>query len=101
VAQDSERFQDLVDWLMFGVFLGNGQACSATSRLLLHTSVAPLLLPRLIAAVEGVQVGDNSAYLRLSCFSCFPQLQLLFLIFVDRCVAAVVQWTRKQDWGLL
>ena len=59
VAKDTERFNDLIDWIMFGVFLGNGQACSATSRLLLHSSVAPVLLPRLIAAVEAVKIGDN------------------------------------------
>lgn len=63
VAKDPERFEDLIDWIMFGVFLGNGQACSATSRLLLHSAVAPLLLPRLIAAVEGVKIGDNSKLL--------------------------------------
>jgi acyl-CoA reductase-like NAD-dependent aldehyde dehydrogenase len=33
---DEERMENLLDWIMFGIFIGNGQACSATSRLLLH-----------------------------------------------------------------
>ena len=56
---DADRMANLIDWIMFGVFIGNGQACSATSRLLLHSAIASKLLPRLVAAVEGICIGDN------------------------------------------
>ena len=82
---DGARMDDVIDWIvscsatacpshpsptrlsdagrccrqMFGIFIGNGQACSATSRLLLHRAIAPTLLPRLVAAVKGIQVGNH------------------------------------------
>lgn len=44
-----------------GIFFNNGQICSATSRLLVHESIAPALLERLAAEVSGMKPSDPSA----------------------------------------
>jgi hypothetical protein len=56
---DEERMVDVVDNLMFGVFIGNGQACSATSRILVQERAAPALIRRLTRAIEAIVIGDN------------------------------------------
>ena len=56
---DAERMDNLIDWILFGVFIGNGQACSATSRLLVQKGIAAKLIPRLVAACGSIKIGDN------------------------------------------
>ena len=50
-----------VEWAMFGCMWTNGQICSATSRLILHESIAPQFLARLKAECERVNVCDPLA----------------------------------------
>ena len=40
----------VVDWVMVGIFMCTGQVCSATSRLLVHSSVEKELMAALIAS---------------------------------------------------
>lgn len=47
-----------VEWTMFGCFWTNGQICSATSRLLIHESIATEFLNRLVSWCENVKVSD-------------------------------------------
>ena len=44
---------------MFGIFAGQGEVCSAGSRLLLQRSLADRFLPRLAAASNKIIVGDG------------------------------------------
>lgn len=41
-----------------GIFLANGEACIASSRLLLHERIAEEFLSRFAAAADSIQVGD-------------------------------------------
>ncbi|WP_435103261.1 aldehyde dehydrogenase family protein [Arhodomonas sp. AD133] len=57
VFEDADPDQ-AVEWIMAGIFFNAGQICSATSRLLVHESVAEAVLPRLKAAAEALALGD-------------------------------------------
>jgi betaine-aldehyde dehydrogenase len=48
-----------VEWAMFGAFWTNGQICSATSRLLLHESIAEAFLQRLKKRAEQISALGN------------------------------------------
>ena len=48
-----------VEWILFGIFWNQGQACSATSRVLVERALYPALLERLIAATEQIQIGQG------------------------------------------
>jgi len=50
-----------LEFAMFGIFAGQGEVCSAGSRLLLERSLATAFLPRLAAACERIVVGDGLA----------------------------------------
>ena len=50
-----------VEWVMFGVFWNQGQVCSATSRLLIESSLAPRLLDRLAEEAAKIPIGDGLA----------------------------------------
>ena len=43
---------------MFGCFWTNGQICSATSRLVLHESIADRFLPRLVEAAKAIPLCE-------------------------------------------
>merc|ERR1712187_386579 len=59
VFEDAEPFMDaLVDWIMVGIFLCQGQVCTATSRILVHENLQGLLTEKLIAAAGKIKVGD-------------------------------------------
>ena len=45
------------DWVAFGAFVNQGQVCTATSRLLVHETIADDLLDRLKKVAEGIRVG--------------------------------------------
>lgn len=51
-------FTRAVEWVMFGCYWTNGQICSATSRLLVHESIADRFLARLVAETRKVRVVD-------------------------------------------
>ncbi|XP_051116939.1 aminoaldehyde dehydrogenase ALDH10A8, chloroplastic-like [Andrographis paniculata] len=46
------------EWTIFGCFYANGQICSATSRLLVHESIASALVEKLVKWSENIKIGD-------------------------------------------
>ncbi|CAN1777688.1 Aminoaldehyde dehydrogenase ALDH10A8, chloroplastic [Linum perenne] len=46
------------EWTAFGCFWTNGQICSATSRLLVHESIAARFLDRLVKWVRNIKISD-------------------------------------------
>ncbi len=49
----------IVDWIAFGVFGNQGEVCSATSRLIVHESVAEELTRRLVELANGLKIGNG------------------------------------------
>ncbi|XP_044484811.1 betaine aldehyde dehydrogenase 2, mitochondrial-like [Mangifera indica] len=47
-----------VEWTLFGCFWTNGQICSATSRLLVHESIAAEFLDKLVKWAKNIKVSD-------------------------------------------
>jgi betaine-aldehyde dehydrogenase len=58
VFADSDHDHAL-EYALFAIFAGQGQVCSAGSRLLLERSLADSFLPRLAAAAEKIVVGPG------------------------------------------
>lgn len=52
-------FEVALEFAMFAIFAGQGEVCSAGSRLLLERSLADRFLPRLAAASAKIVVGDG------------------------------------------
>ena len=52
-------FEVAIEFAMFGIFAGQGEVCSAGSRLVLERSLAERFLPRLAAASNKIVVGDG------------------------------------------
>jgi betaine-aldehyde dehydrogenase len=52
-------FDVALEFAMFGIFAGQGEVCSAGSRLLLERSLADRFLPRLAEASSRIVVGDG------------------------------------------
>ncbi|XP_061360282.1 aminoaldehyde dehydrogenase 2, peroxisomal isoform X2 [Gastrolobium bilobum] len=46
------------EWTIFGCFWTNGQICSATSRLIVHESIATEFLNRLVKWVKNIKISD-------------------------------------------
>lgn len=51
----------VVEWVMFGIFWNQGQVCSATSRLIAERSIAPRLVERLAQEARKIVIGDGLA----------------------------------------
>ena len=49
----------IVDWVAFGVFGNQGEVCSATSRLIVHESVAEELIAKLVELAKTMKVGQG------------------------------------------
>lgn len=56
---DDADLDHAVECILAGVFFNAGQMCSATSRLLVHDSIRPALLPRLIERAAALVVGPG------------------------------------------
>ena len=54
-------FDVAVEFAMFAIFAGQGEVCSAGSRLILDQKIADRFLPRLAAATSKIAVGDGLA----------------------------------------
>jgi betaine-aldehyde dehydrogenase len=54
-------FEAALEFAMFGIFAGQGEVCSAGSRLLLERKIAKKFLPRLADACRKIVVGDGLA----------------------------------------
>lgn len=52
-------FESALEFAMFGIFAGQGEVCSAGSRLILERSIAAEFLPRLAVACGKIVVGDG------------------------------------------
>src|SRR4026209_2734136 len=52
-------FEVALDYALFGIYAGQGEVCSAGSRLLLQKSLADRFLPRLAEASNKIVVGDG------------------------------------------
>src|ERR1051325_3835765 len=52
-------FELALEYAMFGIYAGQGEVCSAGSRLLLQKSIADRFLPRLAEASNKIIVGDG------------------------------------------
>ncbi len=52
-------FEVALEYAMFGIYAGQGEVCSAGSRLLLQKSLADRFLPRLAEASNKIIVGDG------------------------------------------
>lgn len=48
-----------VDWILTGILWGSGQVCSATSRVLVHSSVRAALMEKLLERIRAVKIGDS------------------------------------------
>ncbi|CAI9771777.1 unnamed protein product [Fraxinus pennsylvanica] len=46
------------EWSLFGCFWTNGQICSATSRLLVHESIAAEFLDKLVKWCKNIKISD-------------------------------------------
>lgn len=55
---DDADVEPAVEWIIGGIFFNCGQMCSATSRLLVQSRVAPQLLQKLKTAAEALKLGD-------------------------------------------
>lgn len=54
-------FDAALEFAMFAIFAGQGEVCSAGSRLILERKIAKKFLPRLAAACRKIVVGDGMA----------------------------------------
>jgi betaine-aldehyde dehydrogenase len=52
-------FEVALEYAMFGIYAGQGEVCSAGSRLLLQRTLAERFLPRLAEASKNIVVGDG------------------------------------------
>jgi len=59
VVFDDADIEQVVEWVMFGIFWNQGQVCSATSRLLVQDGIAPALLARLKDEARKITIGDG------------------------------------------
>lgn len=53
------NFDRALEYAMFGIFAGQGEVCSAGSRLILERNLADRFLPRLADACDKIVVGDG------------------------------------------
>lgn len=51
--------EQVVDWTLLGIFFNQGQVCSATSRLIVHSSIKDALVARLVAAAKQIRLGNG------------------------------------------
>ena len=59
IVFDDADLEQVVEWVMFGIFCNQGQVCSATSRLIVQRSMAPRLIERLVAEAGKITIGDG------------------------------------------
>ncbi|MFN3625377.1 MAG: aldehyde dehydrogenase family protein [Hyphomicrobium sp.] len=59
VVFDDADFEQVVEWVMFGIFWNQGQVCSATSRLIVQSGIAERLIERLADEAKKIKIGDG------------------------------------------
>ncbi len=55
---DDADLEQAIEWIMFGIFWNKGEVCSATSRLIVQSGIAPALFARLKLECEKITIGD-------------------------------------------
>ncbi|KAK3225576.1 hypothetical protein Dsin_005438 [Dipteronia sinensis] len=58
IVFDDVDLDKAVEWTMFGCFWTNGQICSATSRLIVHESIAAEFLDKLVQWTKNIKISD-------------------------------------------
>ncbi|KVH98878.1 Aldehyde dehydrogenase, conserved site-containing protein [Cynara cardunculus var. scolymus] len=58
VVFDDVDIDKAAEWTLFGCFWTNGQICSATSRLLVHESIAEEFLDKLVMWAKNIKISD-------------------------------------------
>jgi betaine-aldehyde dehydrogenase len=61
IVFDDADINGAVDWIMVGILWNAGQVCSATSRVLVHSSVRAQLMTRLLERIALTRIGDQSS----------------------------------------
>jgi betaine-aldehyde dehydrogenase len=59
VVFDDANLEQVVEWVMFGIFWNQGQVCSATSRLIAQSGIAGRLVERLAEEAGRIRIGDG------------------------------------------
>jgi betaine-aldehyde dehydrogenase len=59
VVFDDADLEQVVEWVMFGIFWNQGQVCSATSRLIAQSGIAGPLVERLSEEARKIRIGDG------------------------------------------
>jgi betaine-aldehyde dehydrogenase len=59
VVFDDADIEQVVEWVMFGIFWNQGQVCSATSRLIVQSGIAGRLVERLSEEARKITIGDG------------------------------------------
>jgi betaine-aldehyde dehydrogenase len=59
IVFDDADLEQVVEWVMFGVFWNQGQVCSATSRLIAQSGIAARLVERLSEEARKIKIGDG------------------------------------------
>ena len=57
VVFDDADLEQVVEWVMFGIFWNQGQVCSATSRLIVQSGIAARLVERLAQEAKRITIG--------------------------------------------
>lgn len=55
---DDADVEQAADWVMAGIYFNSGQICSATSRLIVHASLAEALYEALATRIDAIRLGD-------------------------------------------
>ncbi|MFG6139425.1 aldehyde dehydrogenase family protein [Halomonas sp. B23F22_10] len=58
---DDAEVEAAADWVMAGIYFNSGQICSATSRLIVHASLADALYAALATRIDAIRLGDPLA----------------------------------------
>ena len=61
IVFDDADFDQVVEWVMFGIFWNQGQVCSATSRMIVEERAAKELVDRLVEEAKKITIGDGMA----------------------------------------
>jgi betaine-aldehyde dehydrogenase len=59
IVFDDADLEQVVEWVMFGIFWNQGQVCSATSRLIVQRGIAPRLIERLVEEAKKITIGEG------------------------------------------
>jgi betaine-aldehyde dehydrogenase len=59
VVFDDADLDQVVEWVMFGIYFNQGQVCSATSRLIAQSGIAGSLVERLAEESKKITIGEG------------------------------------------